>query len=44
MFQRILAPVDLAHLGTLERALKVISEEKRQVLLDVKVGMDDGEK
>ena len=30
--------------GALERALKVIREEKRQVLLDVKIGMDDGEK
>lgn len=30
--------------AALERALKVIREEKRQVLLDVKVGMDDGEK
>ena len=28
----------------LERALHVIREEKRQVLLDVKIGMDDGEK
>ena len=28
----------------LERALKVIRNERRQVLLDVKVGMDDGEK
>ena len=28
----------------LQRALKVIREEKRQALLDVKVGMDDGEK
>ena len=30
--------------AALERALKVIREEKRQVLLDVKIGMDDGEK
>lgn len=30
--------------AALERALTVIREEKRQVLLDVKVGMDDGEK
>ncbi|MCH2250404.1 MAG: hypothetical protein MK042_11470, partial [Cognatishimia sp.] len=30
--------------AALERALKVIREEKRQVLLDVQVGMDDGEK
>lgn len=30
--------------GALDRALKVIREEKRQVVLDVKVGMDDGEK
>ena len=30
--------------GALQRALKVIQEEKRQVLLDVHVGMDDGEK
>jgi len=30
--------------AALERAIKVIREEKRQVLLDVKVGMDDGEK
>ena len=29
MFQRILAPVDLAHLGTLERALKVTAEEAK---------------
>ncbi|MEM5544296.1 thiamine pyrophosphate-requiring protein [Sulfitobacter sp. AS92] len=28
----------------LERAMKVIRNERRQVLLDVKVGMDDGEK
>ena len=30
--------------AALDRALKVIREEKRQVLLDVKIGMDDGEK
>ncbi len=30
--------------GALQRALKVIREERRQVLLDVKTGMDDGEK
>jgi len=30
--------------AALHRALKVIREEKRQVLLDVKIGMDDGEK
>ena len=30
--------------AALERVLKVIRDEKRQVLLDVKVGMDDGEK
>ncbi len=30
--------------AALERALKVIRDEKRQALLDVKVGMDDGEK
>ena len=30
--------------GALTRALKVIRDEKRQVLLDVTVGMDDGEK
>lgn len=30
--------------AALERALIVIREEKRQVLLDVQVGMDDGEK
>ena len=29
MFQRILAPVDLAHLDKLERALKVTAEEAR---------------
>ncbi|MDJ0626689.1 MAG: universal stress protein [Rhodobacter sp.] len=29
MFQRILAPVDLAHLEKLERALKVTAEEAR---------------
>ena len=28
----------------LQRAVKVIREEKRQALLDVKIGMDDGEK
>ncbi len=30
--------------AALERALKVIRDERRQVLLDVKIGMDDGEK
>ena len=30
--------------AALKRALKVIRYEKRQVLLDVTVGMDDGEK
>ena len=30
--------------AALDRALRVIREEKRQVLLDVKIGMDDGEK
>lgn len=30
--------------GALQRALKVIQEEKRQVLLDVTIGQDDGEK
>ena len=30
--------------GALSRALGVIRDERRQVLLDVKVGMDDGEK
>lgn len=30
--------------AALERAVNVIRQEKRQVLLDVKVGMDDGEK
>ena len=30
--------------AALQRALTVIRKEKRQVLLDVKVGMDDGEK
>ena len=29
MFQRILAPVDLAHLSKLERALKITAEEAR---------------
>ena len=35
-------PEDLP--AALERALNVIQKEKRQVLLDVKIGMDDGEK
>jgi len=30
--------------GALSHALRVIRDERRQVLLDVKVGMDDGEK
>lgn len=30
--------------AALERAARVIREERRQVLLDVKIGMDDGEK
>lgn len=30
--------------AALDRALKVIRDERRQVLLDVKIGMDDGEK
>ncbi len=30
MFQRILAPVDLAHLGALERALNITAAEARQ--------------
>ena len=30
--------------AALDRAIRVIREEKRQVLLDVKIGMDDGEK
>jgi len=30
--------------AALDRSVKVIREERRQVLLDVKIGMDDGEK
>lgn len=30
--------------GALERAIEVIKKERRQAVLDVKVGMDDGEK